>query len=408
MTAEQHSDKPKIADRRRVPGTGWAFCKSLSDIRSLVAIFTFLFLLAMPIALLLIGRENFAAMAEAFAPQSSSSGMTATPWIGNTIFGKPLPFNAALLPFHHAVTSLAAVGVLIMGSALFRRMYRRDAVDAEWSMPLTKNSWSLGRALALAAGIAIPFAANAGAAAGILAAWGRNFTDLLLAYSQAYLLLFLASLNFAGFTVLLLSLSGRLFDALVILFTLHFAWPVPIYGISLLATENAHHEPIYTWLLAPAADMFRLPFIRQNLPHMIILPVFWFVLAWFSAVRRPAERAGIKTGNLRWFRWIQPVYSMAGGWMLGAFFSTIFRFGVTQPGWAFFLSPSFVLGMLPGAFLGQILSSVITGKRLRRDPHGETGSRTLHPLLAEWLWSLLGMALLYALVLLNNAPPLRR
>ncbi|NMB28619.1 MAG: hypothetical protein GX991_00995, partial [Clostridiaceae bacterium] len=64
------------------------------------------------------------------------------------------------------------------------------------------------------------------------------------------------------------------------------------------------------------------------------------------------------------------------------------------------LRPSFIIGAILGAFLGQLVSSAIMGKSLQRVQGDEPGKARRHPVLCEWLWSLLGVAILYVVELL--------
>ncbi len=144
--------------------------------------------------------------------------------------------------------------------------------------------------------------------------------------------------------------------------------------------------------------MYRTIFARENILYYVILIVFWFVLAWFSAMMRPYEWGERKTGTLRWFWGIQPLFSMAGGAILGSFFSSIynpFDRSIIEP-----LTIAFAIGAMIGAFLGQIVSSVVTGRSMRRGKQGDINRKKFPPILLEWLWSLIGVALIYGFVLI--------
>jgi len=78
---------------------------------------------------------------------------------------------------------------------------------------------------------------------------------------------------------------------------------------------------------------------------------------------------------------------------------TLRAFNYIKRSW---LRPAFIIGAILGAFLGQLISSAITGKTLQRVPSERTAKRRLHPVLYEWLWSLLGVVILYAVELVSQ------
>ncbi len=392
MVLQKQSDHGKNRALPRKSGLWWTFTRLLLDLRSLIAIFIFLFLLVMPIAMLILGRDVFTAMANwQDSPQYAEHGSAPT-----NIFGYSVHVNEAFLPFHLIMVALSSVAVITLGGSLFRPLYRRDTVDFEWSLPLTKNHWFLGRALALIAGLSIIYLVNIVATSGIIYAW--KLQDLLPDYLFAYLKAYLSTIVFTGFSIAIFSLCGRLFDAIVINVALHHVMPF-IQLISGSMPEKSLLREIM-WFLAPAADSFRTIVADKSFLHYAVLIVFWFVLSWFCAMKRQAEWGGRKTGTMRWFVGIQPIFSLTGGMLGGEIFD---MFDPSPMPWKL-LSPMFFLGALLGAFLAQLVSSAVTGKTLHRVPSDsdEAGKAKLHPILREWLWSLLGIALLYALTLFNR------
>ncbi len=390
MVLQMRSDHGKCKALHRKSGLWWTFGRLLADLRSLIAIFTFLFLLVMPIAMLIIGHEVFTAMAK-WQDLPQHAGNSSTPF---PIFGYTVLVNDAFLPFHLIMTALSSVAVITLGGSLFRPLYRRDTVDFEWSLPLTKNQWFIGRALALVAGLSIIYLVNIVATSGILFAW--ELQKLLPAYLLIYLKTFLSAFVFTGFSLVIFSLCGRLFDAIIINVALHHAIPSALLTAGSMP-ENSLLRGIM-WFLAPAADSYRTIVTEKSFLHYAVLIVFWFVLSWFCAMKRPAEWGGRKTGTMRWFCGIQPIYSLTGAMIGGDLFDIL----DPSPMPSKLLTPMFILGALLGAFFGQLVSSAVTGKTFQRVPGEDPDKAKLHPILREWLWSLLGIAILYALVLLSH------
>jgi hypothetical protein len=290
-----------------------------------------------------------------------------------------------------------------MGGSLFRPLYRRDTVDFEWSLPLTKSQWFLGRALALVVGLSLVYLVNIIATSGIVYVWGLK--EILGGYLLVYLKTYLSAIAFTGFSLVFFSLVGRLFDAIVLNIMIHLASPLMLlimsnpYYIGDIRKQSSLHKLV--WLFAPAFGTYREIAMDRNFLYYVILIVFWFVFGWFCAMKRPAEWGGRKSGSMRWFRSIQTFFSVAGGIIAGnlfyAFDFTSFQLHQTK-----LLRPAFIIGAILGAFLGQLISSAITGKTLQRVPSERTAKRRLHPVLYEWLWSLLGVVILYAVELVSQ------
>ncbi|MBP6949552.1 MAG: hypothetical protein KBB98_01365 [Clostridia bacterium] len=399
MTFQIQTDRGKGGTLRRKSGLWWIFGRQLADLRSLIAIFMFLFLLVMPIAMLILGRDIFTELANRHnVPYHEADGMTVVYYLGI-----PLRFNRAFFSFHLIVVTLSSVAVLVMGGSLFRPLYRRETVDFEWSLPLTKSQWFLGRALALVVGLSLVYLVNIIATSGIVYVWGLN--EILGGYLLVYLKTYLSAIAFTGFSLVFFSLVGRLFDAIVLNIMIHLASPLMLlimsnpYYIGDIRKQSSLHKLV--WLFAPAFDTYREIAMDRNFLYYVILIVFWFVFGWFCAMKRPAEWGGRKSGSMRWFRSIQTFFSVAGGIIAGnlfyAFDFTSFQLHQTK-----LLRPAFIIGAILGAFLGQLISSAITGKTLQRVPSERTAKRRLHPVLYEWLWSLLGVVILYAVELVSQ------
>ncbi|HHW94200.1 MAG TPA: hypothetical protein GX734_06845 [Clostridiaceae bacterium] len=389
MVLQLQSDHGKGRSLHRKSGLWWTFSRLMTDLRSLIAIFTFLFLLVMPIAMLIIGREVFTAMTTG----QDLSHRAVDGSISFHLFDNPLLLNDALIVFLLFVVTLSSVAVITLGGSLFRPLYRRDTVDFEWSLPLTKNEWFLGRALALIAGLSIIYIVNSFATSAILYAWGLK--DILPTFLLIYLKTYLAAIVFTGFSLVIFSLSGRLFDAIVINVALHITCPFLLL-ISGSMPENTLLRGIM-WFFAPAIDSYRAVVAAKSFFYYAVLIVFWFVLSWFCATKRPAEWGGRKTGTLRWFHGAQPIFSFIGSVIVSNLFAVL----DPSPMRTTLLKPLFIIGALLGAFLGQLVSSAVTGKTLQRVTGEDSENTKLHPILQEWLWSLGGVALLYAFTLIG-------
>lgn len=397
MVLQRQADRGKGGLLHRKSGLRWVFCRQLADLRSLIAIFMFLFLLAMPIAMLILGRDIFTGIANRCTlPYHDPEGITVL-----YFFGKPLLFNDALVPLHLLVVTLSSVAVLMMGGSLFRPLYRRDTVDFEWSLPITKSQWFLGRALALVAGISLIFLVNIAATSGIIHEWGLKdiFADYLLVYLKTYL----STIVFAGFSLVTFSLAGRLFDAIVLKILIHLVLPFTL-GM-LFITGSMYQQSVFhklVWIFAPAFDTYRTIFVDRSFFYYAALILFWFVFGWFCAMNRTAEWGERKMGTMRWFQGVQLVFTAAAGLLSGNFFYAFDSAYMSYPDLTKLQSPAFFIGAVLGAFLGQLFSSAITGKPLQRVPGEDSGKRRLHPVLCEWLWSLLGVVITCSLVLLSR------
>ena len=333
---------------RPLPKLGWAYKHAMARTRSLVSLFLFLFLLVMPIALLIIGKDNYIANT---APNPYSSAD----------YGPHL--NEVLLPLHVILGLLSAVFVYFLGGTHFNYLYRQSVIDREESMPFSRDTQFWGRVLAHFSELLIVFFVNALLTGGILSYWGfgQDFT----AYLPLYLGLFLSALELTGFSLVLFSLSGTLFDAVLLNVTIQGAWIVSVLQI-LELTERLHYKPSdLIWFLAPASRFFSAIVWPHSVLQTVAMIVFWTISSWLCFRKRPAEYAAVRSGQLSWYPWLQPLFSMFSGLSLGQFISLLFDQNVAyiSP----LRSPVFYIGYLIGLVLGQWLSSVVMGKPIRKE-----------------------------------------
>lgn len=363
---------------RSAPGLGWVFGKSFQRTRTLMLLFSFLFLLAMPIALLIIGRDNYLTLVSSYNFLESAF--------------REQNLNQVLWPLHLilALVSLAAVAVL--GSAGFRNFYLQNAVDREASMPLGSSRQFLGRALALLAAFFFIFAVNAAATLAVFASWGK--IAHFLTYSAAYLKLFAATLELLAFCLVFLALSGTLFDAILTCVGIQFAWASSVLHILGMTNRLNDLDTDILWLLAPAARLFIPIFRPLSVWQSLVMIVFWTIMAWFFYKKRPAEYAGVRNGQLPWYPALQPFFVLWGGTLLGGFVHGLFAEEQSV-----FSSPVFYMGLAAGALLGQVVSTVVSGKELRKTKI----TKEILPVLA----GLTLFALMTGLVCLCMAPAAR-
>lgn len=352
---------------RQRPGLGWVYRNALARSRSLVSLFLFLFALAMPIALLIVGKDNYIAQT--------------TPSIyGSADFGPSL--NEMLLPLHIVLGLLSLAFVFVLGGSHFSYLYRQNAVDREMSFPFNRHEAFLGKALAFLTGITAVFAINLAVTGAILYGWDlwQDFT----AYLPLYLRLLLATLEFSSFSLLLLTLAGTLFDAVLLNIAIQGTWIVSTLQILGLVDRLQDRPTDLIWLLAPAAHLFTAIIWPLSIVQTLAMIVFWSVGAWLLFRRRPAEHAAVRSGRLDWFLLVQPLFSMFGAITLGQFFFLLFDWSFPQN--TAFRSGFFYIGLLIGALLGQFVSAVVMGKPFKR--------RLIH---RELLLALLGIALFFVI-----------
>jgi hypothetical protein len=327
------------------PGLGWVFGKSFQRMRSLMLLFSFLFLLAMPIALLIIGRDNYLTLVSSYN------------------FLEPVfreqNLNQVLWPLHLLLALISLVAVAVLASAGFRTFYLQNAVDRESSMPLGSNRQCLGRALALLAAFCFIFAVNAAVTFAVFAGWGK--IAHFFTYSTAYLRLFAATLELLAFSLVFLALSGTLFDAVLTCVGIQFAWASSVFHILGMTNRLTDLETDILWLLAPAARLFIPILLPVSAWQSLVMIVFWSIMAWFFYKKRPAEYAGVRNGQLPWYPVLQPFFVLLGGTLLGSFVHGLFAGEQST-----LRSPVFYMGLVAGALLGQVVSTVVSGKQLRK------------------------------------------
>ncbi|MCK9350353.1 MAG: hypothetical protein M0P44_03910 [Clostridiales bacterium] len=333
---------------RPLPKLGWAYKHAMARTRSLVSLFLFLFLLVMPIALLIIGKDNYLANT---APNPFSSAD----------YGPHL--NEVLLPLHAILGLLSAVYVYFLGGTHFNYLYRRNVIDREESLPFSRDTQFWGRTLAHFSELFIVFFVNALLTGVILSYWG--FGHDFAAYLPLYLSLFLSTLELTGFSLVLFSLSGTLFDAILLNLAIQGTWIVSVLQI-LDLTERLHDTPSdLIWFLAPASRFFSAIVWPHSVLQTVAMIVFWTVSAWLCFRKRPAEYAAVRNGQLSWYPWLQPLFSMFSGLSLGQFIFLLF-----DPNVAYLSplrSPAFYIGYFIGLVLGQWLSSAVMGKPIRKE-----------------------------------------
>lgn len=360
-------------DNRRPPGIGWVFRQSLARTRATTLFFLFLFLLAMPIALLIIGKHNYLTIA--LAPSFIFTDLIET------------YLNPMLLPLHILIAVLSIAAVFVLTSGHFHYLYQRNAVDIESSMPFNKNRQFFGRALALLVSLLFIYVINAAVTGIILSSWGvfGHFTS----YLSLYIKMFASTLQLSGFSLVFLVVSGTLFDAILLNIGTQIAWITSMLQI-LQITDRLNDPPSdAVWLLTPSAGLFTTMVWSRPIWQPLILIVFWTTMAWIFFRNRPAEWAGVRNGRLGWHMAVQPLFALLGAVTLARFFHALFANEQ-----AIFRSPFFYIGLIIGALLGQIVSSVVTGKPLHKRTLDATSEpRPTAPMRGEFLMSLLGIAL---------------
>lgn len=335
--------------QRSRPGLGWAYGQALGQTGALNLLFLVLFLVAQPLALLIIGRANYIRLT-----------------VGYDTFYDSYTFrhlNPVLLPLHIILTLLALTAVILLTSIQQRTLYLKSAVDREQSMPLTLNQRFAGRSLALLTSFLLIFLVNGGLTGLILASWGQgsHFINYLPVYGQ----LFLACLQLLAFSLVIFSISGTLFDAILTNTGIQMAWVSSVFLILAITERRIDPPSDLLWFLTPVAGLFTGMAWPQSPWQSLVMILFWTSLAWFFYRGRPAEYAGMRNGRLVWHRAIQPLYVLLGASSLGAFVHSLFDWQK-----AIFRSPAFYLGALAGACLGQLASSAISGAPIKKKSLG--------------------------------------
>ena len=330
---------------RTAPGLGWVFGKSFQRTRTLMLLFSFLFLLAMPIALLIIGRDNYLTLVSSYNFLEAAFG--------------EMSLNQVLWPLHLILALISLAAVAVLGSAGFRTFYLQNAVDRESSMPLGSSRLFLGRALALLAAFFFIFTVNAAATLAVFAGWGKMAH--FLTYSSAYLKLFVATLELLAFCLVFLALSGTLFDAILTCVGIQFAWASSVLHVLGMTNRLTDMEADILWLLTPVARLFIPIFRPLSVWQSLVMIVFWTTIAWVFYKKRPAEYAGDRNGQLPWYPALQPFFVLFGGTLLGSFVHGLFAEEQSV-----LSSPLFYIGLIAGALLGQVVSTIVSGKQLQK------------------------------------------
>lgn len=336
----------KDESKLRIPALGWALRQALTRTGPLTLLFAGLFLVGQPILLLIIGKVNYFKLTEAYSIFQTSS-----------LYDQ---LNQVLLPLHLILVFLSMAAVLLLSSIQFRFLYRQNTLDRENSLPLNRHSQFFSRLLALLVSFFGIFLANGMATYGLLALWGKgaHFT----AYFPLYLRLLLTSLELVSFSLLIFSLSGTLFDAILTNISIQLSWFGSIFLVLSMAERLKEPPSDLLWILAPSSGLFSSMVWPRPISQTLVMILFWTLLAWLLYRTRPAEFAGRRNGQLDWFPKIQPLYVIFGASVLGAFLHSLF-----DSDWPVFQSPVFYLGLLAGALLGQLTSSVVFGASLRKD-----------------------------------------
>ena len=372
MTKEGDRHKELAA----MPGTAWVFRQALARTRSIALFFLFLTFLAMPVVLLIIGRQNYFDL---------TSYMPDSLYMDGEIYANPV-----LFPLHLITSLITVASVYLMSGAQFRYLFQMKTVDSEVSLPLRSGQQFLGRLLALMTSLALILTLNAAFTGLIFYQW--DLFSHFLDYLRLYLSMAGAAFQLLTFSLVWYTLSGTLFDAILLNLGLQMAWFFSILNVLSMSGRLGSPPSSLLWLLTPAAGFITDFIWIRPLAQDLIPLVFWLVLSWFFFRRRPSERAGIRNGQLAWHRLLQPLFALFGGVSLGRFVYLLFD-DLTP----IFQSPAFYLGLLAGSLLGQFVSSVVSGKALRKSPW-------IHELLSS-LAGLLLFGILTVLVHLCMTPP---
>lgn len=330
--------------RKSAPGIGWVYRQTLAQLRPVTFLFTFLFLVAMPAALLMIGKDHYLALISRYHILETSLARH--------------HLNQVLWPLHSVLAILVLAASALLAGVAFHTTFLPRAVDREASLPLDKDRQFLGRALALISSFVFIFLINAAATGLVFAGWGR--LSHFVGYLPTYLELLSGSLELVAFYLLILALSGTLFDAVLTGLSLQLVWPVALFQVMAAASRLDSLKAEILWFLAPAARLFAPLLDQRTTVQSLIMLLFFMTTAWWVSRRRPAEWAGVRNGQLAWYPVLQPLFALFGGSLLGRFVHVLF-----VDDRKVLKSPVFFIGLLAGALLGQFFSSVISGKALR-------------------------------------------
>lgn len=332
------------------PSTLWIWKRVLIDTRSTTLLFLFLFLLAMPIALLVIGKEGYLLLSKNLAQAWPNY-----PFLDG--------ISTVFFAIHILIALLSAAASLVLVNLNFRFLYKMPSTDVAFSAPLTRTQHFVGRLAATLTSLFVIYLGNAIATAGILFAWKEH--AIIWQYLPLYAITLLSSCVLAAFSAVVHSLSGRLFDANVFNLFFQAAWAISL-AIMLqpLNIGRPYFRKQLIFVMAPVADIIYVAFARHSVWVRLILSLlFWTFIGILVMRRRPAERAEVKIGRFKWHSAVQPLFSLFIGLLLGNFLEMLF---VTNNYSLRKHAALFYIGLFVGAFLGQLASSSISGKTLRR------------------------------------------
>lgn len=395
-----------------LPSTRWIWQRALSYTCSTTFLFLFLFLLVMPIALLVIGKEGYLLLSENLK----------TAWPYNPFLEG---ISTVFIVLHIFIALLSIAAALILVNLHFRFLYKMPSADAWFSAPFTRTQNFVGRFAAILTSLVVIYLGNAIATVSLLFAWEEQ--AVLRHYLPLYAITFIATCVLAAFSACIHGLSGRLFDANMFNISFQMAWAISLLIIfQPFNVGRPYFRKQLIFSMAPIADIFYVAFAEPSVWVRLILSLLIWTFAGIMVMRnRPSENAEVKIGRFKWHSAVQPLFSLFIGLLLAQFFEALFN---TFDTYGLFSYPGrhhsapFYVGLFVGAFLGQLASSSISGKTLRRDfrrspkavsappspvvmpwldnspgrvipPSG--ADRRLPWLLREWIQSLAGVALYF-------------
>jgi len=333
-----------------LPSSRWIWQRALNDTRSTTFLFLFLFLLVMPIALLVIGKEGYLLLSENLK----------TAWPG-------YPFlegmSTVLIVFHFFIALLSNAAVIILVNLHFRFLYKMPSSDTWFSAPFTRTQHFVGRFAATITSLLVIYLGNAIATFSVLFAWKEQ--SMIRQYFPLYVITFLSSCVLAAFSSVIHGLSGRLFDANVFNISFQAAWVISlVIMMQPLNIGRPYFRKQLIFSMAPIADTFYVAFAKPSVWMRLILAlIFWTFAGVMVMRRRQAENAEVRIGRFKWHSAVQPLFSLFIGLLFGDFLEMLFA----TYNYSFRKHTAlFYIGLVIGAFLGQLVSSSISGKTLRR------------------------------------------
>ncbi|MGI6157898.1 MAG: hypothetical protein ACOYH4_05445 [Saccharofermentanales bacterium] len=345
-------------DRGRSPGIGRVVRSTLARSRSIFWMILCIFLLAMPVVLLIIGGDNYAAITrqEGYASFLYAEDAMAPVFV----------------PIHLVNSALASLAAVILAAAPFATIYRRDAVDVEFSLPLTRTDQIAGRLIACIAQFFGLFAITLAVTGIIMGLWHQSAD--FWTYARVYGTLFVRMLELMTFTVCIMTCSGTMLDGLLTLALGSGAWFAIVYGIGEMFVSDVQPHQALVSFFSPGANLITgIQTPNFSLVWYACKAILWAGLAWLIFHKRPAEWAGVRHGRLPWFPWIQPLFAAFGAVTFGLFLNGLIPAGGDITG-TDINPPVLVIGMICGALMGQFISSAIWGEPILAD-RGPDGAR---------------------------------